>query len=216
MTVDGLNGNELCPTHTTTEIRDTSLLQSAVGVLTGWLGLPLLHLSPVLRVRRPAQLTHELARTDVVVVEHPWQFPYVNELTPKSTPIVYSSHNVEPELVNGKTRFGRFVRRRVARLEAAVLRAADAAVVVSERDRQVYQDKYEIIPRTHLVPNGVPVESVSSGATVQGRLSRGLFVGSDHPPNVEAVDNICRIARADETPEDFVFDIVGTVCRRFD
>ena len=215
VTEDGLKGAKLSPSPTITELRDTSLLQSATGAVTGWVGLPLLHLSPVLQLRRPTQLVRELARTDIVVVEHPWQFPYINKAAPENTPIVYSSHNVESKLVGDKTSFDRFVRSRVARLEQQVLRAADAVVVVSERDRQMYQNMHETVQDIHILPNGVPIEAVSSEATAKERLSQGLFVGSDHPPNIEAVENICRIARADETPEDFVFNIVGTVCEKF-
>lgn len=216
VTTDGLAGDELAPSPDVTELRDTSALQSLVGAVGGWLGLPPFHLSAVLRRRRPPELTRALAHADVIVVEHPWQFPYVDEATPDETPLVYSSHNVEPELVAKETRLGQIAHRRVARLEETVLAAADATVAVSGRDRRVYQEQYSSVPEIHLAPNGVPARAVSSETVAPTELSRGLFVGSDHPPNVEAVKEICRIAHADATPDEFVFDIVGTVCRRID
>jgi glycosyltransferase involved in cell wall biosynthesis len=157
------------------------------------------------------------------MVEHPWQFPYVVKQVQSESVLVYSSHNFEPELyqhLSDRT-IGSLVYRWIKRIERRAVEESDLVVVTSEHDLQQYQSHYNRDDGWHVARNGVssndivpPSSPRNLSSSSQEELS-AIFVGSNHPPNVEAAEYIFHFAR--ELGETNVhFDIIGTVADAFE
>ena len=168
----------------------------------------------VLSVTRPQKLNELLEDSDVVLVEHPWQFPYVSAHTPSDTPVVYSSHNFElsmyRDLIDSWMR--PLILKQVARLERLAVIESDLVISTTERDARLMQDQWNTDTPFHVAPNGTTVKSnnieCSTAPDFDGDL-KAIFIGNEHQPNVRAVEQICRIA---PTVKNVDFLIVGTVC----
>jgi glycosyltransferase involved in cell wall biosynthesis len=176
----------------------------------------------VLRVLDPSLLREEIANADVVLVEHPWQFPFIAARCPAETPLVYSSHNVETELHAGAGRTGvqSLVAHQVRTLERRAVTESDAVVTTTQRDRDTYADLFGLSCPTHVAPNGVFANDVVKTARYDHDAAAPvtvLFVGSDHPPNIKAVKHLSSIAEQLAIGSvDAEFEVVGTVCNAFD
>ena len=170
-------------------------------------------------VRREARF----ART--VVVSHPYLVPLARDLAGKT--IVYESHNVEADLkrkMYDKGFWGRWGQRRVRRCEAEAIRQAEIVTACSEENHAAYRKLYpaEIAGKRAIVTsNGVdcgahrPAASLEERRVLKRRLGFGdeviaAFLGSGHPPNVEAGRFVME-ELAPRHPE-VVFLILGSVC----
>ncbi|SDY77777.1 glycosyltransferase family 4 protein [Halopenitus persicus] len=170
---------------------------------------------------------------DVVLAREPWQMPYVLDHVPASTPIIFSSHNVETE------RFGDIeqpvlterVEREVDRLERRSVEETDAIVCTSEHDAEVYRERYDPSGPILVAPNGTYEDSLRShrpdsdvaecirqryGIASDAIVS--LFMGSNYRPNVEAaeavVDMAHELADADFDAQFLVLGSVGNALDR--
>lgn len=161
-----------------------------------------------------SKLKRRLKNSDVVMVEHPWQIRYVAEQAPPSLPIVYSSHNFE---IERSERASRVVRRRVRKLEEEATSIADLIIVTSERDKKQYQRQFSIDSPICVAPNAAFQGDKSKNVDLYKKYhidknkKIAIFVGSSHPPNVDAARNVLRIARKMEN-EPIEFIVVGSVC----
>lgn len=151
-----------------------------------------------------------LDRADVVLVREPWQMPYILDCTPDSTPIVFSSHNVETERFGNidQPLFEAWTKRQVAQLERCAVKKTDAIVCTSKRDADVYRDTYNPRGPILIAPNGtyeadLRAHEPNSDAAQRIRREQGipddatvcLFMGSDYRPNVEAACAAVNVAR---------------------
>lgn len=158
----------------------------------------------------------ELKRADSVVFEQCFVAPLL-ELVPAHLPVVYSSQNHEVALKQSllsQRRDGCQLLTEVEALEARMLDAADLAVCVSANDAVSFKKLHPKIS-TIVVENGVlvpPPKVARYAATFGAPLA--VFIGSGHPPNVEAVRFIVGTL-APATPQ-FYYGIVGSVCSAFD
>lgn len=217
-------GGETVQTHPGVyEYKFTSLPQSAVGVLMSNVDWPMIHAPLTLKASRSRLLDRWIDRSDVVMVEHPWQFPYVVEQVESGSLLVYSSHNFEPELYQhlSERTAGSLVYRWIKRIERRAVEESDLVVVTSEHDLQQYQSHYDRNDGWHVARNGVSSNDIVApnsprnlSLSSQEELS-AIFVGSSHPPNVEAVEYIFRFAR-ELTDTNVHFDIIGTVADAFE
>lgn len=174
--------------------------------------------------RTPGPLRALAADADAVLVREPWVVGAVDELV--DLPLVYSSHNVESErfddLRHGR-HHERWLFRQVLSLERTALDAADLVVCTSARDARTYQTRFGYAGPVHVAPNATYRRSIrphtpdSEGARrirrrydISSDATVALFVGSDHPPNVEAVEAILTMAR--RTDHEVHFLVVGSVC----
>jgi len=160
------------------------------------------------------------------MLEHPYWFDRIADRLRSRHVLVLDAHNIEsllfPRLSDGSA-LDRQLLRRLEALEGRAMRAASAIFFCSESDRQQACEMFGLLPeRTHLAPNGVDTNEVAF-VTPEQRLQAkhalgfkggavGLFVGTDWPPNVEAVRALVEIARA--LPE-VTFAVVGSVGRSF-
>jgi glycosyltransferase involved in cell wall biosynthesis len=179
----------------------------------------------VLRLTRPSLLRDWVRWAEVVLVEHPWQFSAVARLRPRA-PLVLASHNAEVStrasfaVAAGARATNSNWLRTVERLERAAVARADLILVVSQRDRQAYVDRYAVgEARLTVIPNGSDTElfaPVGADRRRQLRQHLGLparptavfIAAGPKPPDRAALDWVRRIARA--VPE-LNFLVVGGV-----
>ncbi|QDX41033.1 glycosyltransferase family 4 protein [Salarchaeum sp. JOR-1] len=156
-----------------------------------------------------AGLGRMLEDADVVLAREPWQTPYVLDHVNDDTPVVFSSHNVETERFGDISQpvFSDWVEHRVDALERESVEGADAIVCTSERDADVYREKYDPGGPILVAPNGTYEESLrehrpksESAERVRERYGIAedatvcLFMGSDYKPNVEAANATLDVA----------------------
>jgi len=189
-------------------------------------GLPNVFLGWGLRMLKSNPIINRIDWADVILVELPWQMPAVAALA-GTTPVVYSSHNVELERFESESAsvVEQWFRKRVETLERAALETASLVVCTSNRDVEGFRRRFEVDFDSFVAPNGVsmPDVDVTDGgepaATVRDRhgIEPGtvaLFVGTDYGPNREAARSVLRMAdQAARQGLDIHFLVVGSVCQ---
>lgn len=135
------------------------------------------------------------------------------DLVPSSVPVVYFSHNVEADLKRVIARPRRdwvAVCDEVEAWERRLLKRSELVVCVSGDDRAVFR-RWSPATRYRVIENGVSIPTAyvrSAGPAFSGMLA--VFVGSAHPPNVEAAAFI--VERIAPLCPEIGFAIVGNVC----
>lgn len=177
--------------------------------------------------RREAQRLAETA--DVLTQAYAFLTPLIPHRRRARQLLVYDAHNVETELARtmfGSGLKGRAATARIAALERRMLREADVVMACSDDDAEQFitqmgVDRSKIV----VIPNGVDVDEIRPASSPEERAAaRALlelsdrpacfFIGSFHPPNIEAV-NLIISELAKPYPEvDFL--IAGKVCQAFE
>jgi glycosyltransferase involved in cell wall biosynthesis len=171
--------------------------------------------------RRYRAIVRELcARADIVVHEFPFLVPHARKR--EGQLLVYDAHNVEFDLQRGMLTgpLGRLLSRHVKRLEALICRDADVVFATSADDRRRLMELYRVpAEKIFVAPNGVDVAAVTAASDAEREEARRglgldgrpllLFVGSLHPPNLEAVEAL--IAHLAPRLPDAVVVIAGSV-----
>jgi len=171
------------------------------------------------------KINEYLPQADIVIQES----PFLIHLTPKQEGqiLIYNSYNVEYHLQKDmlKGLLGRSLSAWVRHNERRACHTADLVFATSEEDRQCFSELYDISPRKIiLVPNGVDPEEITP-ATPEERLDARkklllgeepvfLFIGSAHPPNIEAGTFIVT-ELAPRFPQ-AVFLLAGNVCKNLE
>jgi GT2 family glycosyltransferase/glycosyltransferase involved in cell wall biosynthesis len=137
---------------------------------------------------------------DIVVVAHPWVYPFVADLVSARQLMVYDAHDVEAVLQTerlGATGLGTELARQVARLEHRLCRDADLILSRSPEHRVAFQRLYGLAEhRIAVIPNGaftdrvrpapIPVRMAARHALGIEGGPLALFVGGREPADVEA------------------------------
>ncbi|ADQ68691.1 hypothetical protein C499_13130 [Halogeometricum borinquense DSM 11551] len=206
------------------EIRSQNLLSSIQGFALNQINAPRVWESNILEYTSWDSLENELPMADVVVVDRPWQVPYIAERVDHDTPLVYSSHNVESELYShlDSSYLTKGLLTTVRDLEQNAIETADLTITISSRDKNIYQNKFDKCGEIHVAPaagykNTIEDQQSASPALPFNKDSSDFiacFVGNDHYPNIEAVNEIASMAR--RTTDDGVqYLIIGNVCDQF-
>lgn len=161
---------------------------------------------------------------DVLVLASPFMWPAAPR--PRGGQLlVYDAYNVEARLARealGGGLWGRWGTRRIARIERDLARRADLVLACSREDAEEMADLHGIEDcRIVVVPNGVDTTTVRPATTDERHAARArlnlsperpalLFLGSFHPPNIEAVEFL--IADVAPTVEGVDILIAGKVC----
>jgi glycosyltransferase involved in cell wall biosynthesis len=99
----------------------------------------------------------------------------------------------------------------------SLLDRATSVLATSAEDRRAFIDEFGCASTIGLVPNGfepVSAEPAAPASAPSDAMPYVAFIGSAHPPNVEAAQFICReLAPAVPGLE---FRIMGSVCSRLD
>jgi len=157
---------------------------------------------------------------DIIIHESPFTLPSDLGLGRDDKRRVYNAYNVESHLA-AQMLEGRYAARAirfVADLERSLLAHADLVFAISNEERRLFCRDYGTLEnKIVVVPNGFEPagDAIERAVSVPSRASRSaLFMGSAHPPNVEAVRYIAGVL-APRLP-DVRFTIIGSVCNKLD
>jgi len=180
-------------------------------------------------MRRAFERESRFARA--VVLSHPFMVPLLRRKCEGADPVraavIYESHNVEAHLkeqLYGDGFWGRWGAARARACEREAVGRARALASCSEenneRFRRLYPEETRRLENVLVVPNGVNCAAHGDLSAQERRdLKRraglsddpiAIFVGSGHPPNVEAARHIVE-KLAPEHP-DVLFMILGGAC----
>ena len=210
------------------EYRYKSRVEAVLGALLGRIRAPRVHASTFLRIYKPRRLAQWLEWADVVSVEYPWQYRGVYDMKGADMPIVYSSYDFPLELYSyiSNNILRKLVQHKIRGMEQFAIETADLIVVTSERDKQLYLEEYDVKTAIHVAPSATdrldPGTNEASEGGEPGRQANDIpqdgllsvFIGSNHWPNVTAVEHIVDIAGS--LASAFQFAIVGDVCTEFE
>jgi glycosyltransferase involved in cell wall biosynthesis len=163
-------------------------------------------------------IKQELPKTDIIFLASPFLYtlPHRNL---KGKKIVYDAYNNEFALMKpgfSNSAIGKFFLRYVYNIEKKLTNQSDLIFVVSDEDKKSLIETYPVNPeRFYLASNGIPVaeyNSVFFNRSGSKNPPLCLFIGSYHPPNIEAVTQILKISA--QLPE-IVFLIAGNVSLSF-
>ena len=164
----------------------------------------------------------ELAPTaDLVICAHPYAYPLVRRHY--SGCLVYDAHNMEYLLKSRmvKCRDDQLLQELFA-VERDLCRAAELTIACAEEDIRDFQETYGLSDfRVCLLPNGIDAGNTPFLTSAERRACKrrlgingdvAIFIGSGHQPNVDAVQELLRIAG--ELPE-VRFVVIGSVAAAF-
>lgn len=156
-----------------------------------------------------------IAGADIVVHESPFTVPYDHGIGLDGVPRIYNAYNVEADLafqmLHGA--IGAEAAAFIADLERFLLLHCDRVFATSEAERQRFSTLYGFDATSiELVPNGFEEAAIFADRIDPSSCSV-VFLGSQHPPNIEALEFIADTL-APGIP-DVVFDILGGVCNGY-
>ncbi len=150
------------------------------------------------------KLKELLPYADLVIVDHASAAPFIEDIT--DTPILYNSHNCEITMARQLYPAGCKDIQTVFDIEASALNKSIAFTYCSKDDLKQMVDAYGISTSNSMyVPNGGP-KSETTPVDSRKKSKQIMFVGSGHPPNGVAANNIVPIA--EQLPE-YTFNICG-------
>lgn len=162
-------------------------------------------------------LREQAAQSDAIIASHPYVWPALAKIW--RGPIYYEAHNVEYDLKAPYLAKHPEWLEKLAEIEGECARRAPAVFACSLQDAQRLQSLYQLERLPEVVANGVDTRQIrppSAEARRQLRSRLGLaddtalalFIGSDHPPNREALPTL--IACAEACPE-MIVAVIGSV-----
>lgn len=157
----------------------------------------------------------ELVRSaDLIVHESPFTLPYDRAAGHDGKLRVYNAYNVEYSLARQMfqgaigERGAAFIRE----LEARLIACSSALLAISEEERSQFADEFGFPrERIFLAPNGF--EPVPRPESAPRRERSALFLGSAHPPNIEALEYIAETLAP--ALSDVTFHVLGAVCNAY-
>ena len=146
------------------EYREKSYSYSILDFLAGKADVRLVFASEFLRLVNPEPLRILITEADVIVVEFPWQLPYVKSICPTEILIVYSSHNFECEEYASLTnsRLTKPIYYATVRAERHAVHLADLVIVTTKRDEMHYRKAFDASGPFHVAPNAASIFTVQS------------------------------------------------------
>lgn len=144
------------------------------------------------------------AYADLVIVDHMSIAPLVQDLG--DVPIVYNSHNAELTMAQQLYPNNSKVVAIVESIEKSIIYNSIATTYCSKKDIKELEDTYGKIKKSIYIPNGAVAQDFTD--PVERMKSKDIiFVGSGHPPNVEAAKKLIPLAKM--MPE-YNFVILGS------
>ncbi|MEG6522883.1 glycosyltransferase family 4 protein [Desulfotomaculum sp. 1211_IL3151] len=194
-------------------------IERQVGLPVGDVTMPLL-----------SQYTPEYGKTlrrrlqgaDFVVISHPYLYDEVAEVT--GVKVIHEAHNVEFDLKSKVlAASSKKLIDEVFRVEKLSCEKSELIMTCSQEDKERLAELYQIpLEKFIIVPNGVDLSSVPFTGWEERRKNKreldleneflALFMGSWHPPNLEACENVFQMAK--QIPE-VKFLLLGSQCLAF-
>ena len=154
---------------------------------------------------------------DIVIHESPFTLPYDRTLGEDGKPRIYDAYNVESRLFAQMLRgeAGRKAVEFIRFLEESLAAASSLVLATCEEERHVFVTEFGVdVDRTMLAPNGfepaVAPEAPGHEVSRNGAGPYAVFMGSAHPPNVEAALFI--VEHVAPALPDLEFRVMGAVC----
>lgn len=178
------------------------------------------HLTPHYR----KALRQSLSNADLAVASHPYLLQEILACTPE-IPVVYDAQDIEfllKKQVLPDNKEGQKLLQEIYQIEKKVCLESILIFTCSEEDKNQLADIYNVSQEKILVvPNGVDIKTVpfvSSEERIRAKNQIGLktplviFVGSWHPPNLEAAEQV--FLMAEKLPH-ICFGLMGSQCLAF-
>lgn len=165
-------------------------------------------------------IKEEISKSDIVIFCHPYMYPALKPFIEKKT-VIYEALNVEYALKKSILKDGllkNIMLHRLKKCSQNLLTRSDLCFAMSEEDKLQFSQVYDVtISKFRIAPNGVDVNFYAD--VYQERITRNesgisvpliIFMGSGHPPNVEAAWQIVRDIAPRHPRMNFI--IAGSVC----
>ncbi|BBB90425.1 MAG TPA: glycosyltransferase family 4 protein [Methylomusa anaerophila] len=167
-------------------------------------------------------LSQQAKDAAIIVLSRPYLLDEVCKLD-KSFTLVYDAHNVEYVLFSALLPFGaEDVLEEIRRVEGGACRNSRLVTACSPQDAQALSSLYSIHPAKILaVPNGADTATLPFISSQKRAINKqrqkieqpvALFIGSYHPPNLEAGRVVVETARRQPGVQ---FFLLGSVCEAF-
>ncbi|MFC1594655.1 glycosyltransferase family 4 protein [Candidatus Omnitrophota bacterium] len=167
-----------------------------------------------------------IAQSKVVILEHPYLFMSIKRFLRRQI-VIYNAHNVEyiyQKSILGKSFLAKLFSIFVKFIENKSCWGADIILTTSEHDRKKIHKLYKVpLNKILVVPNGTDPNTIkpclkSTKGTIKSTLNLEtkkiiLFIGSNHPPNLEALEFI--IFQLQPQLHDFYFLVCGPIGSAF-
>lgn len=156
----------------------------------------------------------EIQDSNIIVASHPFVYPIIKNIVNDSKIIWYDAHNVEYLLKSSmlpKTSNSEKLLKNLFEVEKECCNSSEIIFTCSNEDLMNFTNLYKVgREKFILAPNGVDINGIEfiPYCSRKGELRRpsAVFIGSAHPPNLNAVEYIVSLAK--ELPE-MDFYIVG-------
>ncbi|MCX8178927.1 MAG: glycosyltransferase family 4 protein [Candidatus Aenigmarchaeota archaeon] len=178
--------------------------------------------SNFLFINNPNFVKNLINSSDIIKIEHPWQFKYFHNMNKKKVPIILTLHDIGIELALQTIKNG-FLKKKlikiISTMEDFAIKNADKIIVVSEDDKKRLKEIYGTEnKKVVVVPNGVNTKEFKSTSNKEeikkkyGMENKKvvIFSGWKHIPNLHAVNQIIKISK-DLNEKNVVFIIIGSV-----
>ncbi len=157
---------------------------------------------------------HKLYKdADIIIHESPYMLNYDVFWGLDGKPRVYNSYNYETKLVEQMWKgenAPKYVKY-IAALEKKLCQKANIVFATSEEEKAAFINDFDIEERkVFIAPNGINTNELNRASNVNNNPKRAFFIGSGHPPNIEAVDFI--INNLADANKDIDFYIAGSCC----
>jgi len=209
------------------EYRFVSTLSLAASYLLvlGKKNIPPIFSGDILKIVNPRILKKKMMDSDLIQIEHPWQFEYIYKNKPKNVPIILVEHNVEFDLLEQLTSSNSILTKQILRIakekEKYAVENADAIFAMSQEDMDRLTEVFSVAKaKVHVIPNGVNVSTFTPSSKEEREKTKErlglckkkvvLFTGWIHPPNFEAVEEILKMSDKIKN-EDIIFLVAGRV-----
>lgn len=157
----------------------------------------------------------EISKAETVIFVYPYLYTVPAHILDKKR-IVYESHNFEYELMDkslDNSLIGKILKRYTYHTEKKLSKRANLIFTVSDDNKEKMADFYDLNPKKiQISPNGVDTGEYKINMRDLSDHPACIFIGSYHPPNIEATNSIVSIAR--QIP-DVTFIIAGNVSQYF-
>jgi len=168
----------------------------------------------------------EMQNCRAILCAHPYMFPVVSKTMTEKDKVWYDAHNVEylmkKCILEDKEELDEIISS-VFETEKQCCERADIITCCSKEDKQFFIDNYSIDEKkAFVVCNGVDIENIPYTSNDQRnenkkklgieKVTTAIFIGSNHGPNIKAVNFLLDAAK--KCPE-VIFLVVGSVAHNF-
>lgn len=167
-----------------------------------------------------SELKKYLNDCDLIILSLPYMYPAVKNRASDKT-LFYESHNIESFLkksIFGKGALRNFFLEKVRKNEEEVIRRSSVIFATSCSDSDAFKKVFKVNnEKLHISQNGTDISSFEAlyenDILIKKKVISkpvAIFIGSGHPPNVEAARIIVRLIAP--AMKDLYFLICGSVC----